>query len=91
MSCVPKIQHDHFLWRIFFLLPETCKTQHTHTHPSVTDAMIFQIYLPKNSETMAFLTQNKAKECKNLVITLVFLEKRHFFAENYENSIKLSS
>jgi hypothetical protein len=31
---------------------------------------------------MAFLTQNKAKLCKNLIITLVFEKNVIFFAEN---------
>jgi hypothetical protein len=31
---------------------------------------------------MAFLTQNKAKLCKNLIITLVFEKNVNFFAEN---------
>jgi hypothetical protein len=43
---------------------------------------------------MAFLTQNKAKLCKILIITLFFLEKRQFFrrklgqiAENCDHNI----
>jgi hypothetical protein len=35
--------------------------------------MIFEIFSPKKSaKKMAFLTQNKAKLFKNLIITLVF-------------------
>jgi hypothetical protein len=42
--------------------------------------MIFKIFLAKNSaKKMAFLTQSKAKLCKNLIITLVF-EKNAFFS-----------
>jgi hypothetical protein len=42
--------------------------------------MIFKIYSPKNfAEKMAFLTQNKAKILKKLVISLVLKKKRQFF------------
>jgi hypothetical protein len=37
---------------------------------------------------MAFLTQNKAKLCKILIITLVF-ETTPFFAENWHKSQKI--
>jgi hypothetical protein len=44
---------------------------------SGTDVMILKIFSPKISATkMAFLTQNKAKLCKNLIITLVFEKKK---------------
>jgi hypothetical protein len=42
-----------------------------------------KIFSPKNRRKMAFLTQNKAKLCKIFIITLVFREKRQFFAENF--------
>jgi hypothetical protein len=35
---------------------------------------------------MAFLTQNKAKLCKILIITLVFEKNANFFAENCQKS-----
>jgi hypothetical protein len=38
---------------------------------------------------MAFLTQNKAKFCKNLIITLVFEKNVNFFTENWEKSQKI--
>jgi hypothetical protein len=38
---------------------------------------------------MAFLTQNKAKLCKILIITLVFEKNANFFAENWEKSPKI--
>jgi hypothetical protein len=48
-----------------------------------TDVMIFKIFSPKNSaKKLAFLTQNKAKLCKILIITLVFEKNGNFFAEN---------
>jgi hypothetical protein len=37
---------------------------------------------------MAFLTQNKAKLCKNLIITLVFEKNANFFAEKCQKSQK---
>jgi hypothetical protein len=44
-----------------------------------TDVIIFKIFSPKNSaKKLAFLTQNKAKLCKNLIITLVFKKKANF-------------
>jgi hypothetical protein len=45
--------------------------------------MIFKIFLPKiSAKKFAFLTQNKAKLCKILIITLVFEKNANFFAEN---------
>jgi hypothetical protein len=45
--------------------------------------MILKIFSLKNSaKKLAFLTQNKAKLCKFLVITLVFEKNANFFAEN---------
>jgi hypothetical protein len=45
-----------------------------------TDVMIFlNIFAEKFSKKLAFLTQNKAELCKNLIITLVF-EKNAIFS-----------
>jgi hypothetical protein len=38
---------------------------------------------------MAFLTQNKAKLCKILIITLAFENNANFFAENGRKSQKI--
>jgi hypothetical protein len=38
---------------------------------------------------MAFLTQNKAKFGKNLIITLVLKKNANFFAVNWEKSQKI--
>jgi hypothetical protein len=38
---------------------------------------------------MAFLTQNKAKLCKILIITLFFEKNANFFAENWQKSQKI--
>jgi hypothetical protein len=38
---------------------------------------------------MAFLTQNKAKLCKMLIITLVFEKNANFFAENGQKLQKI--
>jgi hypothetical protein len=47
---------------------------------SGTDVMSLKIFSPKNfAEILAFLTQNKAKLCKNLIITL-FLRKTPIFS-----------
>jgi hypothetical protein len=52
--------------------------------------MIFKIFSPKKSaKKLAFLTQNKAKLCKILVITLVFEKNAHFFGENCKKSQKI--
>jgi hypothetical protein len=54
------------------------------------DVMIFKILSPKNSaKKLAFLTQNKAKLCKNWIITLVFEKNAKFFAENCQKSPKI--
>jgi hypothetical protein len=58
--------------------------------PPGTDVMIFKRFSPKNSaKKLAFLTQNKAKLCKNLIITSVFEKNANFFAENWEKSQKI--
>jgi hypothetical protein len=56
--------------------------------------MIFlNIFAKKFSEKMAFLTQNKAKLCKILIITLVFEKNTNFcqklskIAENCDHNI----
>jgi hypothetical protein len=47
--------------------------------------MIFKIFSPKNpAKKLASLTQNKAKICKFLIITLVFEKNAIFFAENWQ-------
>jgi hypothetical protein len=38
---------------------------------------------------MAFLTQNEAKLCKILIMTLVFGKNANFFAENWQKSQKI--
>jgi hypothetical protein len=51
--------------------------------------MIFKIFSPKNlAKKLAFFTQNKAKLCKILIITLVFKKDDNFFAENWQKSPK---
>jgi hypothetical protein len=47
------------------------------------------IFAEKFSEKMAFLTQNKAKICKILIITLVFEKKDNFLATNWQTSQKI--
>jgi hypothetical protein len=55
-----------------------------------TDVMIFKIFSPKKAaKILAFLTQNKAKLCKKLIITLVFEKNAIFFAENWRESQKI--
>jgi hypothetical protein len=45
--------------------------------------MIVKILSPKNStKKLAFLAQNKAKLCKDFIITLVFEKNANCFAEN---------
>jgi hypothetical protein len=52
--------------------------------------MIFKIFFAtKIGEKMAFLTQNKAKLGKKLIITLVFEKNAIFFAENWRKSQKI--
>jgi hypothetical protein len=55
-----------------------------------TDVMNLKIFSPKKiAKKLAFLTQNKAKLCKILIITLVFEKNANFFAENWQNRRKL--
>jgi hypothetical protein len=57
---------------------------------SGTDVMIFLILSPKNfAKKLAFLTRNKAKLGKKLIITLVFEQNANFFAENCQKSKKI--
>jgi hypothetical protein len=51
--------------------------------------MIFLIFSTKISAKIDFLTQNKAKLCKNLNITLVFEKNANFFAKNCRKSQKI--
>jgi hypothetical protein len=51
--------------------------------------MILKIFsLKKNCKKLAFLTQNKAKLSKILIITLVFEKNANIFAENCQKSQK---
>jgi hypothetical protein len=61
---------------------------------SQPDVMIFKNIFAKKSAKMAFFTQNKAKLCSNLIITLIFEKKRQFvrrklskIAENWDYNI----
>jgi hypothetical protein len=52
--------------------------------------MIFKIFSPINSEKkFAFLTQNIAKLCKILIITLVFEKNAIFSAEKWQKLQKI--
>jgi hypothetical protein len=52
--------------------------------------MILKIFLQKKiAKKLAFFTQNKAKLCKFLIITLDFKKNANFFAENWEKSPKI--
>jgi hypothetical protein len=52
--------------------------------------MILKIFSPKNSaKKSAFLTQNKGKLCKILIITLVFEKNAIFSQKICENYRKL--
>jgi fructoselysine-6-P-deglycase FrlB-like protein len=52
--------------------------------------MIFKIFSPKKiSKNWRFLTQNQAKLCKILIITLVCEKNANFFAENWQKSQKI--
>jgi hypothetical protein len=55
-----------------------------------TDVMILKIFLPKNSaKKLAFLTHNKGKLCKILIIILVFEKNANFLPKIVENRRKL--
>jgi hypothetical protein len=52
--------------------------------------MIFKnIFGEKFSEKTSFFTQNKAKLCKNLIITLVFEKNASFFRRKLAKSQKI--
>jgi hypothetical protein len=52
--------------------------------------MILKIFSPKKiAKKLAFLTQNKAKLCKILIIALFFEKNAIFFAENCRKSPKI--
>jgi hypothetical protein len=57
---------------------------------SGTDFMILKIFSPKKiAKKWAFLTENTAKLCEILIITLVFEKNANFFAENWQKSQKI--
>jgi hypothetical protein len=47
------------------------------------------IFAKKFGKKLAFITQNKAKLCKNLIMTLVFEKNANFFAKNGRKSHKI--
>jgi hypothetical protein len=49
----------------------------------------FKYFRRKNCEKLAFLTKNKAKLCKFLIITLDFEKNANFFAENCQKLQKI--
>jgi hypothetical protein len=54
-----------------------------------TDVMIFKIFSLKNlAKILAFFAQNKAKLCKDWIITLVFEKNANIFAEIGKNRRK---
>jgi hypothetical protein len=63
------------------------------TYHSGTDVMILKIFSPKNSaKKLAFLTQNKAKLSKILIINIGCWEKRQFCLQKIaKNGRKLLS
>jgi hypothetical protein len=48
--------------------------------PGTDVIMILNIFLPKKLQKLVFLTQNKAKLCKILIITLAFEKKPPIFS-----------
>jgi hypothetical protein len=54
-----------------------------------TDVMILKKYFWKKMAKCAFLSQNKAKLCKILIIVLVFEKNSIFFTENCRKSQKI--
>jgi hypothetical protein len=47
------------------------------------------IFAKKFSKKLAFFTRNKAKLCKNMIITLAFEKNANYFAENWQKSQKI--
>jgi hypothetical protein len=76
-------------------LPCTLGGRHSETgvakfYQPGTDVMILEIFsLKKIAKKMVFFTQNKAKLCKIMIITLVFEKNANFFAENCQKSQKI--
>jgi hypothetical protein len=64
------------------------KVSKTFPNPGADVMIILNIFAEKFSKKLAFLTQNKAKLCKNVIITLVFEKNANFFAENWQKSQK---
>jgi hypothetical protein len=57
---------------------------------SGTDVIIFKIISPKKiAKKLAFLTENKAKFCKILIVTLIFEKHAIFSPKNGKNCKKL--
>jgi hypothetical protein len=51
--------------------------------------LFFKYFRRKILRKMAFFAQNKAKLCKNLIITLVYEKNAIFFAEKWQKSQKI--
>jgi hypothetical protein len=87
-----------FFLRIFYNWYVNC---HTCTYADVISVWLTQfqiwdlcydflnIFAKKISTKLAFLSKNKAKICKIVIITLVFEKNANFFAENWQKSQKI--
>jgi hypothetical protein len=82
-------KHETGFWREGKSLQNFCEPKHKFIQPG-TDVMILKIFSPKKSaKKLPFLTQNKAKLCIILILTLVFEKNANFFAECCQKSQKI--
>jgi hypothetical protein len=73
----------------FFCQENVQENRYIHTQPG-TDVMIFKIFSLKHfAKKLAFFAQNKAKLCKNWIITLVFEKNTNFLPKIGKNRRKL--
>jgi hypothetical protein len=94
-KCVPK---DFFvkLIQIHIIGTKEKSSQHLrffdtfeHNRPIGENSPNLGWFLKYFRQKIGVFAQNKAKLCKNWIVTLVFEKKRHFFAENWQISPKI--
>jgi hypothetical protein len=71
-------------------LPRNERRESQLNKSSGTTAMILKLFSPKNvAKILAFFAQTTVTFCKKIDHNIGFLEKRHFFAENWQKSQKI--
>jgi hypothetical protein len=79
------------MWATSVIFKKTIQSKHSPIRSIWDRCYDFFKYFRRKKlrEKLAFLTQNKAKLCKIVIITLVSDKNANFFAENWQKSQKI--